>query len=556
VHAGTVAFPGVSAMRLVPSFHLSYPDVRALRIALASGAVAGLVVLAACTDNGGKAITAPSGLRNATIGSGGFGQAKTLTLCVDASSPSGTYTFHNIALNRGQGGPPPHDPTYTFALDGNGFYDGAYWNDNGDGGDGTTVANADVNVNYPVTPGPSGCVVVLNRTVGDAAFMAVLPINEGGTCDPNAQACGGKNDSFAAANFEPVSNTAGAVYDHTDCFIDDGTPMPQHINPTTGNPPVPTQPWPQCGFDHNNPPAYTCGSNNFVTRAFVNYEHGVTVTYAFHAQPVLTECTTGPDAGGAAAATYYGVSNARTTAAFNESEVLTCFGLTPGVLHGWYTDEHAETLGVDSIYVNNKNPTPDAFYGVSTSAAYTIATMAGHLTGPNPQITAGFAGSPWVPEGRVGTSSAPVGLGNAIDPAGRALRPGIYLTDLTVNGINSKIGDWQMGNDNPVAPTGVYGTWKGAIITIDNTKTPSVTSLVNRADPAKNHKVVGPGGTNPPAAAIDNGYSTDNQWNLSTLVAQGVMISGHAYRAQFIVHDGDQNKTGGDVGQACINVQM
>ncbi len=180
--------------------------------------------------------------------------------------------------------------------------------------------------------------------------------------------------------------------------------------------------------------------------------------------------------------------------------------------------------------------------------------MAGHATS---LTTAGFAGSPFVPEGRVGTSSAPVGLGNAIDPAGRALRPGIYLTDLTAAGnVNSKAGDWQMGNDNPVAPTGVYGTWKGATITIDNTHTPAVTSLVNRADPAKNHKVVGAGGTNPPASAIDNGYSTDNQWNLTTLVAQSVLITGHAYRAQFIVHDGDQNKSGGDVGQACINIQM
>lgn len=78
-----------------------------------------------------------------------------------------------------------------------------------------------------------------------------------------------------------------------------------------------------------------------------------------------------------------------------------------------------------------------------------------------------------------------------------------------------------------------------------------MTSLVNRADPAQNHKVVGPGGTNPPASAIDNGYSTDVQWTVSALG----LIGGHSYRAQFIVHDGDQNKTGGDVGQACVNIQ-
>ncbi|MFN2603583.1 MAG: hypothetical protein ABR582_12610 [Gemmatimonadaceae bacterium] len=269
-------------MRLVPSFHLSYPDLRALRNALAAGAVAGLVVLAACTDNGGsKSITAPGGVRKATTGSGGFGQAKTLKLCVDGSSPPGTYVFKNIALNRNFA-----TDSYNNALDGNGYWDGTYWNDPGDGGNGTTVANAEVNVNYNVTPGPTGCVVVLNRTIGNADFMAVLPISEGGSCDPNTTSCGGKNDSFAAANFEPVSNTATAVYDHTDCLVDDGTLMPEHINPTTGSPPVATQPWPATGFDHNSIPAYGCGSSNFVTRAFVNYEHGVTVTYVFTAPTI------------------------------------------------------------------------------------------------------------------------------------------------------------------------------------------------------------------------------------------------------------------------------
>src|SRR5258708_28702076 len=268
-------------MRLVPSVHRSFPDVRALRIALAAGAVAGLVVIAACTDNGSKSITAPGGLRNATIGSGGFGQAKTLTLCVDASSPAGTYVFKNIALNRDFA-----DDSYNNALSGNGFWDGSFWNDRGDGGNGTTVANALVNVNYNVSPGRGGCVVVLNRTVGDADFMASLPQPEG-PCNPDPGPCGGKNDSFAAANFEPVSNNAGAVYDHSDCLLDDGVLMPEHINPTTGSPPVATQPWPGGGFDHLNPPAYGCGSSNFVTRGFVNFEHGATVTYVFKSQPVF-----------------------------------------------------------------------------------------------------------------------------------------------------------------------------------------------------------------------------------------------------------------------------
>jgi len=35
-----------------------------------------------------------------------------------------------------------------------------------------------------------------------------------------------------------------------------------------------------------------------------------------------------------------------------------------------------------------------------------------------------------------------------------------------------------------------------------------------------------------------------------------VLQSGHTYRFQFMGHDGDQNKSGGDVGEACVNVAV
>jgi len=43
------------------------------------------------------------------------------------------------------------------------------------------------------------------------------------------------------------------------------------------------------------------------------------------------------------------------------------------------------------------------------------------------------------------------------------------------------------------------------------------------------------------------GYGAEVRWDVNTLS----LISGHQYRLYFMVHDGDQNKTGGDVGQAC-----
>src|SRR6266571_2343729 len=164
---GLLLFRGF-AMRLVPSFHLSYPDVRALRIALASGAVAGLVVIAACTDTGGKSITAPTSIRKASIGSGGFGQAKKLTLCLDASAPTGVYTFVNTAYNRSRIQPPgyPGDGD-GLALLGNGSHpSGPPSYDNGDGGDGTTASNTTnagttytLTITQPTAPtvGNGGC---------------------------------------------------------------------------------------------------------------------------------------------------------------------------------------------------------------------------------------------------------------------------------------------------------------------------------------------------------------------------------------------------------------
>jgi hypothetical protein len=257
-------------MRLVTAFHLSCGGVKAARVALAAGAVAGLAVLGACADNGGKAITAPANLRNATTSSGGFGQKQQLQVCVSAGSPAGTYTFHNIALNRSfaQDG-------FNNALVGNGSFDGTFWNDGGDGGTGTTVANKLVGDTYPLTPGGT-CALVLNRTSGDLAFMAKLPVADGGSCTTS---CGGVNDSFAAANVSPVSNTAGAVYDHTDCKLDNGVLMPEHPNPAVT--------WPSTGFDGTAPFLnYGCGTANSTTRGFVNFEHGATITYAFVTAPV------------------------------------------------------------------------------------------------------------------------------------------------------------------------------------------------------------------------------------------------------------------------------
>ncbi len=53
------------------------------------------------------------------------------------------------------------------------------------------------------------------------------------------------------------------------------------------------------------------------------------------------------------------------------------------------------------------------------------------------------------------------------------------------------------------------------------------------------------------------GYGSEVIWRLSDLTVDGQpIIQGHTYRVQFMVHDGDQNKGGGDVGQACAIVHV
>jgi hypothetical protein len=60
------------------------------------------------------------------------------------------------------------------------------------------------------------------------------------------------------------------------------------------------------------------------------------------------------------------------------------------------------------------------------------------------------------------------------------------------------------------------------------------------------------------------GFGTDVGWNALSLKAwdpgtkayDSPLLSGHLYRVQVITHDGDQNKTGGDAGEYCQNLQI
>jgi hypothetical protein len=155
------------------------------------------------------------------------------------------------------------------------------------------------------------------------------------------------------------------------------------------------------------------------------------------------------------------------------------------------------------------------------------------------------------------------------DPMGRPIYPALFITDITEDPSQSnRSGDWQYANvwgGAAIPPHDIYGTWKGAI------KSSGV--ITTDSNPGSNMWVLGPG-SDAPAAGFPSGekYGTEVRWNLNGLRVKTVtgpagtstvgalaseansapLVSGNTYRLQFMVHDGDQNKSGGDVGQACV----
>ena len=120
------------------------------------------------------------------------------------------------------------------------------------------------------------------------------------------------------------------------------------------------------------------------------------------------------------------------------------------------------------------------------------------------------------------------------DVLGRPENPSLFLTDIT-SSPGSTSGDWQKGGAANSMPDAMYGYTTGTI---------GVTATLKSAIPA-------PFGSFPFSFAGGK-LNAVGVWNASTLN----LTAGHTYRVQMMVHDGDQNKTGGDVGEACVNLSI
>jgi hypothetical protein len=164
-------------------------------------------------------------------------------------------------------------------------------------------------------------------------------------------------------------------------------------------------------------------------------------------------------------------------------------------------------------------------------------------TAHNPAV-----GAPYVPSMDQSTLAAEGGT----DTSGRPMAPMLFITDITTNS-NARDGDWQWGGQG-YAPSDVFGSWKGVVRTVDFTRgsTPTV-NVTPDADPATNNWNLGAGADTPPAGLRNEGYGAEIRWNLNDLYKSGVLKAGHSYRFYVMVHDGDQNKSGGDSGQAAYN---
>ncbi len=229
----------------------------------------------------------------------------------------------------------------------------------------------------------------------------------------------------------------------------------------------------------------------------------------------------------------YPSGTGKTATTFNESTVLRAFSLignNPSNAHVqlFYNDEHTMVLGLGA------GLTP--FTGEYNKPATTVATL-----------EAGDYGNG---AGEV----LNVGDRTQKDPAGRPLYPALFVTDITTTP-TSKVGDWQQlpgtittwDINKAQVPNAVYGTWKPD----------------NGNDTPKNNWFLGPNAdplppgpldkNGNPTALKDEGYGTEVRWNVSSVKdeAGNNLVGGHTYRFQFMVHDGDQNQAGGDVGEAC-----
>jgi len=236
-------------------------------------------------------------------------------------------------------------------------------------------------------------------------------------------------------------------------------------------------------------------------------------------------------------------SSGRPGAIFNENECLYNFAISGSFLQMFYTDEHALSLGISEVVFPN-----------GTTQKFEVEPFDFNNDSPrcvlNPKIgNLDFKSSSPLSNVDVNKCAGDV-------DCGRPLPPMLYITDITVN-TDQTHDDWQFhGKEYP--PYKLCGSWKSVRKTINADGTFTVDpEFAKPIDPVVkniNSGVWNLGAGSDPApksgynGAAPQAYGAEIVWDIDLL---GLDAS-HTYKFQFLVHDGDQNKGGGDVGEACI----
>lgn len=243
-----------------------------------------------------------------------------------------------------------------------------------------------------------------------------------------------------------------------------------------------------------------------------------------------------------------GAPPALSSVRFGEDNSL--FDLTSGdVLFGgqiraFYNGEHALTLGVRKVTVK-------------TAAGATTTTDYSSTFTPFDKVTlsaVSTAGS--LPVG----STALTGLQAATDGAtsgaayghldhGRPIFPALYVTDIS-QFPGSTLGDWQQSG-SPVAPMAIFGTWRGAVKTVETNRNQTSVRFDADPDPAKNFWNGVPD-LPPSGFHRSQGHGAELVWSVDQLG----LVPGHTYRLQLIVHDGDEGRSGGQASEACSQITV
>ena len=146
-----------------------------------------------------------------------------------------------------------------------------------------------------------------------------------------------------------------------------------------------------------------------------------------------------------------------------------------------------------------------------------------------------------------------------LDASNRPQYPAIFVTNLTVDGANSTAGDWQHGGTSQSSLADIFGTWvTGAYDSSNAYQKPAPPTVQNKSGSTY---LYGPGSDAPGgtlASSQNENFGAELRWNVSSLVDDhgAKLAPGNMYRFQVILHDGDQNKTGGDVGELCVNLGL